>query len=90
MWMSYLIDGLDDGRFAFYIKLHHSVIDGVAGFQMVADALSPDPQQRSMPPFYAAPRHRPNAQAARDGLRSPNPLPAAPVIGGCCGVGRRA
>ena len=43
MWMSYLIDGLDDGRFAFYIKVHHTVIDGVAGFRMIADALSSDP-----------------------------------------------
>lgn len=53
MWMSYLIDGLADGRFAFYIKVHHTVIDGVAGFQMIADALSADPSRRSMPPFYA-------------------------------------
>ena len=53
MWMSYLIDGLEDGRFAFYIKVHHTVIDGVAGFQMIADALSTDPKRRSMPPFYA-------------------------------------
>jgi diacylglycerol O-acyltransferase len=53
MWMSYLIDGLDGGRFAFYIKVHHTVIDGVAGFRMIADALSTDPKRRSMPPFYA-------------------------------------
>ncbi len=53
MWMSYLIDGLDDGRFAFYIKVHHTVIDGVAGFRMITDALSGDPERRSMPPFYA-------------------------------------
>ncbi len=53
MWMSYLIDGLDGSRFAFYIKVHHTVIDGVAGFQMIADALSTDPKRRSMPPFYA-------------------------------------
>lgn len=32
MCMSYLIDGLEDGRFAFYIKVHHTVVDGVAGF----------------------------------------------------------
>jgi WS/DGAT/MGAT family acyltransferase len=57
MWMSYLIDGLDDGRFAFYIKVHHTVIDGVAGFRMITDALSTDPKRRSMPPFYADCRH---------------------------------
>ncbi|MGA8249282.1 MAG: wax ester/triacylglycerol synthase family O-acyltransferase [Mycobacterium sp.] len=53
MWMSYLIDGLEDDRFAFYIKVHHTVIDGVAGFRMITDALSTDPKRRSMPPFYA-------------------------------------
>ncbi|OJZ69697.1 diacylglycerol O-acyltransferase [Mycobacterium paraffinicum] len=59
MWMSYLIDGLDDGRFAFYIKVHHTVTDGVAGFQMITDALSDDPSRRSMPPFYADRRPEP-------------------------------
>ncbi|KAA1249853.1 wax ester/triacylglycerol synthase family O-acyltransferase [Mycobacterium simiae] len=53
MWMSYLIDGLADGRFAFYIKVHHTVIDGVAGLKMIAEALSTDAERRSMPPFYA-------------------------------------
>ncbi len=53
MWMSYLIDGLDGDRFAFYIKVHHTVVDGVAGFQMITAALSSDPERRSMPPFYA-------------------------------------
>ena len=62
MWMSYLIDGLEDGRFAFYIKVHHTVIDGVAGFQMIADALSTDPKRGrchlSMPATMANPRLR--------------------------------
>ncbi|BBZ44793.1 wax ester/triacylglycerol synthase family O-acyltransferase [Mycobacterium parmense] len=53
MWASYLIDGLDRGRFALYIKVHHTVVDGVAGLRMITDALSADPQRRSMPPFYA-------------------------------------
>lgn len=52
MWMSYLIDGLDDGRFAFYAKVHHTLIDGVAGFEMIADVLSDNPTRRSMPPFH--------------------------------------
>ncbi len=53
MWMSYLIDGLPGGRFAFYIKVHHTVVDGVAGFQMLAGALTADPHRRSMPHFFA-------------------------------------
>ena len=53
MWDSYLIDGLPDGRFALYIKIHHTVIDGVAGLRMISDSLTTDPDRRAMPPFYA-------------------------------------
>lgn len=56
MWDSYLIDGLPDGRFALYIKIHHTVIDGVAGLRMINDSLTTDPDRRSMPPFYAEKR----------------------------------
>ncbi|OBI63015.1 wax ester/triacylglycerol synthase family O-acyltransferase [Mycobacterium sp. E796] len=80
MWMSYLIDGLDGGRFAFYIKVHHTVIDGVAGFRMISDALSPDPQCRSMPPFYAD--HRPEApQSEAAGLASRLVAPVRSLLG---------
>jgi diacylglycerol O-acyltransferase len=54
LWMVYLIDGLPNGRFALYIKVHHIVVDGVAGMQMIAGSLSPDPARRGMPPLYAA------------------------------------
>jgi len=53
LWMSCLIDGMADGRFALYIKVHHIVIDGVGGLRMISDSLSEDPGRRSMPPFYA-------------------------------------
>lgn len=67
LWMAYLIDGLPDGRFAFYIKVHHIVVDGVAGLKMITDSLSPDPDLRAMPPFYAT-----KEQQAR------SPRPAGP------------
>lgn len=53
MWMAYLIDGLVGGRFALYLKVHHTVIDGVAGLQLLAAVLSADPSSRSMRPPYA-------------------------------------
>ncbi|MGX9791140.1 wax ester/triacylglycerol synthase family O-acyltransferase [Mycobacterium sp. MMS18-G62] len=72
MWMSYLIDGLDDGRFAVYLKIHHTVVDGVAGLQMITQALSTDPQCRSMPTFFT--HSAPPAPSKRSGLRIPNPV----------------
>ncbi len=74
MWTAYLIDGLDDGRFAFFIKMHHAVMDGVAGFQLITDALSTDPARRSMPPLYAAQHHEPTAGTTPAGGRLPNPF----------------
>jgi diacylglycerol O-acyltransferase / wax synthase len=75
MWMSYLIDGLEQGRFAFYVKIHHTVMDGVAGFQMITDALSPDPKRRSMPHFYEAQHREEDVRTTRETLRLPNPFP---------------
>ncbi|MGV9714216.1 wax ester/triacylglycerol synthase family O-acyltransferase [Gordonia sp. NPDC003424] len=58
-WQAYLIDGLTGGRFAFYIKVHHTLIDGVAGMQMIVDSLSADPDDRDLKPFYAPGVHSP-------------------------------
>ncbi|KAA0086656.1 wax ester/triacylglycerol synthase family O-acyltransferase [Mycolicibacterium sp. P9-64] len=89
MWMAYVIDGLPGGRFAFYIKVHHTVIDGVAGLKMITDALSTDPQDRSMPPIYAAPPHRPAAHpgAARGAIPNPLALMRAALGGVGSGLG---
>ncbi len=73
MWTSYLIDGLPDGRFALYIKIHHTIIDGVAGLRMISDSLSPDPDKRWMPPFYAE-----KSTPGTPGKRSRSKRPALP------------
>jgi diacylglycerol O-acyltransferase / wax synthase len=79
LWMAYLIDGLDDGRFAFYIKVHHIVVDGVAGLKMIGDSLSTDAERRGMPPFYAT--TSPAAEPVKPG-RLPNPLAAVRAVTG--------
>ncbi len=74
MWMSHLIDGLDGGRFALYVKVHHTVMDGVAGMQMLGDALSADPKRRSMRAFFAAQHDESTAAATAAAGLSPNPF----------------
>jgi WS/DGAT/MGAT family acyltransferase len=81
MWMSYLIDGLEDGRFAFYIKVHHTVIDGVAGFKMIAAALSTDAGRRSMAPFYADRRHECAPSSTPTGLLPRLVAPLRSLVG---------
>lgn len=87
MWMSYLIDGLGDGRFAIYVKVHHTVMDGVVGMQTIADSLSPDPKRRSMPHFYAAQHRAQDARAKGDGLRLPNPFAVLRSLAGTAASG---
>lgn len=73
LWAAYLIDGLADGRVAFYVKVHHTVADGVAGLRMISDGLTDDPKRRDMPPFYAE-QHTDAAGSAEHpdaGLRAP-------------------
>ncbi|HLH14549.1 MAG TPA: wax ester/triacylglycerol synthase family O-acyltransferase, partial [Solirubrobacteraceae bacterium] len=47
LWEMWLIEGLQDERFALITKTHHSLIDGIAGVDLatVLFDLSPDPPQ---------------------------------------------
>ncbi|WP_460864086.1 WS/DGAT/MGAT family O-acyltransferase [Rhodococcus aerolatus] len=71
LWEAHLIEGLSDGRFAIYTKVHHSLVDGISGMRMIQKALSPDPEERGMPPFHAA---TPSARRKRGGGGIPNPV----------------
>ena len=58
-WEMHLIEGLERGRFAWYLKVHHSLLDGYSAMQVVINALSPDPNERERPlPFAVPPRKR--------------------------------
>ena len=74
MWIAYLIDGLENGRFALYIKVHHTVVDGVAGLRMITDAMTTDPDRRSMPPLYTIAPGQPAERAAASRALIPNPF----------------
>ena len=52
-WEAHLIEGLEGNRFAIYIKLHHSLIDGIAGMRQLARALTDDASDMDRPPFWA-------------------------------------
>ena len=52
MWEAYVIEGLPGGRFATYIKIHHSLVDGVTAAKIMAEGLARTPQEQK-PPLWA-------------------------------------
>lgn len=50
LWEVYVIEGLADGRVAYYTKAHHSGIDGKAGVEMAKVFYDVTPEIRVVPP----------------------------------------
>jgi WS/DGAT/MGAT family acyltransferase len=68
-WECTIIEGLDGDRFALFIKMHHSLIDGVSGMKLLQKAMSPDREKSlKLPPFWAAGAEE---RAARPGRPPP-------------------
>src|SRR3954452_13415555 len=72
LWEMHLIEGLDDGRYGVYFKVHHSLVDGVSALRLLARTLSTDPEQRGMPapwaPAPSGPRSEGEGSASRPDL----------------------
>ena len=68
LWESHLIEGLLDGRFATYTKIHHAMMDGVTAMKLLERGLTTDPDRRDIPPPLAPhPRTRPEREGGAGG-----------------------
>lgn len=54
LWETHLVEGLQDGRFALYSKIHHSLLDGVSALRQLQAVLSADPDARDCPPLWGS------------------------------------
>ncbi|WP_370329007.1 wax ester/triacylglycerol synthase family O-acyltransferase [Mycolicibacterium hippocampi] len=54
-WEIHVIEGLEGGRFALYMKIHHALVDGYSAMRMLARSLSTDPQSRDTQMFFNVP-----------------------------------
>src|SRR4051794_24702612 len=61
LWEMHLIEGLADGRYAVYFKVHHSLVDGVSAQRLLAKVMSTDPDERGMPALWAPQPPRPRS-----------------------------
>jgi diacylglycerol O-acyltransferase len=54
-WECTIVEGLVGNRFALFIKMHHSLIDGVSGMKLLQRNMAADPARSlKMPPFWAS------------------------------------
>jgi WS/DGAT/MGAT family acyltransferase len=65
LWEIYLIHGLAEGRVALLTKIHHSVVDGVSGNEILSVLLDPSREGREIP---EAPVPRPDRVPSEAGM----------------------
>ena len=71
LWELWVVEGLNDNRFAIIAKIHHSMVDGISGVDLTTILLNVVPTSDIEPPAHWSPRPTPTssqlvvAEAAR-------------------------
>ena len=75
LWRIYLIEGLEDGRIAVYLKIHHAVVDGVAGIRLLVKCMATNVEDSlRLPAFW-------EVETMKSDNAQPLPVPT-PAVGG--------
>lgn len=61
LWEAYIISGLPDGRVAIYTKVHHAVLDGATGVELLTAMVDLEPGVMPGEPMPFEPRREPSA-----------------------------
>ena len=70
LWEMYFVEGLPGNRFAMLCKVHHAMVDGIAGIELLAAQLSPVAESRIEAPQPWTPRPvPPTSRLLRDEMR---------------------
>ncbi|HVS29786.1 MAG TPA: wax ester/triacylglycerol synthase family O-acyltransferase [Solirubrobacteraceae bacterium] len=63
LWELWLVEGLEDGRFALINKVHHSLVDGVSGVDLTTVLFDLEPVPREVSPEPWIPQVEPSSAA---------------------------
>jgi diacylglycerol O-acyltransferase len=78
LWENWMVEGLDDGQWALITKVHHCMVDGVAGSDLLALVLDREPDTAPVPPDDWNPKPEPSmADLARHSLFGLASVPVA-------------
>jgi diacylglycerol O-acyltransferase len=88
LWECHLIEGLADGRYAMYTKIHHSMMDGVASLRLLQRQLTEDPERRDLrapwaearEPIAGARREKPAPGVLRSALQLAGEAAGLPAV----------
>src|SRR3954453_10921621 len=79
LWELYVIHGLPNGHVAMLTKIHHSVVDGISGNEIMTTLLDPEPTGRVIDPRPADQAPRPVPAEGQRLMRGLRGLPRQPV-----------
>src|SRR3954451_6318692 len=88
LWEVWLVEGLENGRWALISKVHHCMVDGIAGTDLMQQIFDVDPDVKHPAPKDWTPRQDPSslglmAGAVQDTLAHPlRQLTSLPGAGG--------
>src|SRR5207302_1052010 len=70
LWEMWVVEGLDENRFAIITKAHHCMIDGVGSVELMSAVMRPTPEDEHtgdpVPQWYPRPAPSPAALFARE------------------------
>lgn len=93
LWECYIIDGIENGRIAVMIKVHHSLIDGEGGLRAMRNFMSDSPRSKRLAGPWMAPERADKPRRSRPSVSQVERLQGmlkglTKIPGDVIGVGR--